>query len=131
MRSLLQGCLLRWQGPGAIIPGVAWIGDRGLHWVPGGRLWGGRAFELHGKDIERIQVSSLGVRSTGLVVTTSEHDEAWLLLHGSDVARLLVRLRGPASGPLYGHKADAEVARASVAFVRSLPSPMFGVSSGS
>ena len=83
----------RWQGPGAIIPGVAWIGDRGLHWVPGGRLWGGRAFELRGEDIERIQVSSLGVRSTGLVVTTSEHGEAWLVFHRSDVARLLVRLR--------------------------------------
>jgi hypothetical protein len=33
----------RWQGLGAIIPGVAWIGDQGLHWVPGGRLWGGRS----------------------------------------------------------------------------------------
>ena len=84
----------RWQGPGAIIPGIAWIGDRGLHWVPGGRLWGGRAFELRAGDIERIQVISVGVRSTGLVVTTSEHGEAWLLLHRSDVAALLMRLRG-------------------------------------
>jgi hypothetical protein len=83
----------RWQGPGAINPGVAWIGDQGLHWVPGGRLWGGRAFELRAEDIERIQVSSLGVRSTGLVVTTREHGEAWLVFHRSDVARLLVRLR--------------------------------------
>jgi hypothetical protein len=65
----------RWQGPGAIIPGVAWIGDQRLHWVPTGRLWGGRAFELRTGDIERIQVSSFGVRSTGLVVTTSEHGE--------------------------------------------------------
>jgi hypothetical protein len=47
----------RRQGPGAIIPGVAWIGDQGLHWVPGGRLWGGRAFEL------RAGTSS-GFRST-------------------------------------------------------------------
>jgi hypothetical protein len=84
----------RWQGPGAIIPGVAWIVDRRLHWVPGGRLWGGRAFELGAGDIERIQVSSFGVRSTGLVVTTSEHGEAWLLLHRSDAATLLMRLNG-------------------------------------
>jgi hypothetical protein len=27
-----------------------------------------------------------------LVVTTSEHGEAWLLLHTSDVATLLIRL---------------------------------------
>ena len=94
----------RWQGPGAIIPGVAWIGDQGLHWVPGGRLWGGRAFELRGGDIERIQVSSLGVRSTGLVVTTSEHGEAWLLLDRRDVAKLLMRLR--AHGEL-GGRADS------------------------
>jgi hypothetical protein len=87
----------RWQGPGSIIPGIAWIGDQGLHWVPGGRMWGGRAFELHVEDIERIQVSSVGVRSTGLVVTTSEHGEAWLLLHRSDVASLLMRLRGARS----------------------------------
>jgi hypothetical protein len=84
----------RWQGPGAIIPGVAWIGDQRLHWVPGGRPWGGRAFELRAGDIERIQVSSVGVQSTGLVVTTSEHGEAWLLLRRSDVATLLTRLRG-------------------------------------
>jgi hypothetical protein len=84
----------RWQGPGAIIPGVAWIGDQGLHWVPGGRLWGGQGFELRAGDIERIQVSSVGVRSTGLVVTTMEHGEAWLLLRRSDVATLLMRLRG-------------------------------------
>jgi hypothetical protein len=84
----------RWQGPGAIIPGVAWIVDRRLHWVPGGRLWGGRAFELGAGDIERIQVCSFGVRSTGLVVTTSEHGEAWLLLHRSDAATLLMRLNG-------------------------------------
>jgi hypothetical protein len=84
----------RWQGPGAIIPGVAWIGDQRLHWVPGGRLWGGRAFELRAGDIERIQVSSFGVRSTGLVVTTSEHGEAWLFLHRSDAATLLTKLRG-------------------------------------
>jgi len=84
----------RWQGPGAIIPGVAWIGDQGLNWVPGGRQWGGRAFELRAGDIERIQVSSVGVRSTGLVVTTREHGEAWLLLRRSDVATLLMRLRG-------------------------------------
>jgi hypothetical protein len=83
----------RWQGQGAIILGVAWIGDQGLHWVPGGRPWG-RAFELRWGDIERIQVSSVGVRSTGLVVTTTEHGEAWLLLHRSDVATLLTRLRG-------------------------------------
>lgn len=84
----------RWQGPGAIIPGIAWIGDQRLHWVPGGRLWGGRAFEVREGDIERIQVSSLGVRSTGLVVTTSEHGEAWLFLHRSDAATLLIRLKG-------------------------------------
>lgn len=83
----------RWQGPGAIIPGIAWIGDQGLHWVPGGRLWGGRAFELRAGDIERIQVGSVGVRSTGLVVTTSEHGEAWLLLHRGDVATLLMGVR--------------------------------------
>ena len=83
----------QWQGPGAIIPGVAWIGDQGLHWVAGGRLWGGRGFELRGEDIERIQVSSVGVRSTRLVVTTSEHGEAWPLLHKRDVATLLMRLR--------------------------------------
>jgi hypothetical protein len=83
----------RWQGLGAIIPGIAWIGDHGLHWVPGGRLWGGRAFELRGDDIERIQVSSLGVRSTGLVVTTSQHGEAWMLLHKRDVATLLMGVR--------------------------------------
>jgi hypothetical protein len=82
----------QWQGPGAIIPGVAWIGDQGLHWVPGGRLWGGRAFELRGGDIARIQVSSVGIRSTGLVVTTSEHGEAWLLLRRSDAATLLMKL---------------------------------------
>lgn len=84
----------RWQGPGAIISGVAWIVDQRLHWVPGGRLWGGRAFELHAGDIERIQVSSFGVRSTGLVVTTREHGEAWLFLHRSDAATLLMRLKG-------------------------------------
>lgn len=84
----------QWQGPGTIIPGIAWIGDQGLHWVPGGRLWGGRAFELRRGDIERIQVSSLGVRSTGLVVMTREQGEAWLLLCRSDVATLLTRLRG-------------------------------------
>jgi hypothetical protein len=83
----------RWQGLGAIIPGIAWIGDQGLHWVPGGRLWGGRAFELRGDDIERIQVSSLGVRSTGLVVTTSQYGEAWMLLNKRDVATLLVGIR--------------------------------------
>jgi hypothetical protein len=83
----------RWQGSGAIIPGIAWIGDQGLHWVPGGRLWGGRAFELRRGDIKRIQVSSVGVGSAGLVVTTSEHGEAWLLFHRSDVAALLMRLR--------------------------------------
>ena len=83
----------RWQGLGAIIPGIAWIGDQGLHWAPGERLWGGRAFELRGDDIERILVSSLGVRSTGLVVTTSEHGEAWLLLHKRDVATLLTGVR--------------------------------------
>jgi hypothetical protein len=54
----------------------------------------GRAFELRGGDIERIQVGSVGVRSTGLVVTTSEHGEAWLLLHRSDVATLLTSLSG-------------------------------------
>jgi hypothetical protein len=95
----------RWQGPGAIIPGIAWIGDQGLHWVPGGRRWGGRAFELREGDIERIQVSSIGVRSTGLVVTTSEHGEAWLLLRSSDVATLLVRLKG--QDPLGGRAVSA------------------------
>lgn len=84
----------RWQGPGTIIPGIAWIGDQGLNWVPGGRLWGGRAFELRGGDIERIQVSSVGVRSAGLVVTTSKHGEAWLLFRRSEVGPLLMRLRG-------------------------------------
>ncbi|HEY3214149.1 MAG TPA: hypothetical protein VGL16_13190 [Actinomycetota bacterium] len=70
------------------------VGDQGLHWVPGGRLCGGQAFELRGGDIERIQVSSVGVRSTGLIVTTSEQGEAWLLLHRSDVTTLLMTLRG-------------------------------------
>jgi hypothetical protein len=84
----------RWQGLGAIVPGVVWIGDRGLNWVPGERLSGARAFELRADEIERIQVSSVGVRSTGRVVTTSEHGEAWLLLHDSDVATLLMRLKG-------------------------------------
>jgi hypothetical protein len=87
----------RWQGPGAIIPGVAWIGDQGLHWAPGGRLWGGRAFELRGWDIERIQVSSVGVRSTELVVTTSEHGEAWLLLRQGDAAAFITSLSGQSS----------------------------------
>jgi hypothetical protein len=84
----------RWRGPGAIAPGVVWAGDRGLNWAPRTRLSGARAFELRSGDIERIQASSVGIRSTGLVVTTSEHGEAWLLLHRSDVATLLSRLRG-------------------------------------
>jgi hypothetical protein len=53
----------------------------------------GRArIQVCARDIERIRVSSVGARSTGLVVTTSEHGEAWLLLHTSDVATLLIRL---------------------------------------
>ena len=54
----------RWQGPGAIIPGVAWIGDQRLHWVPGGRPWGGRAFEAasggHRADLGRSPIGRAG-----------------------------------------------------------------------
>jgi hypothetical protein len=53
----------------------------------------GRArIQVCARGIERIRVSSVGARSTALVVTTSEHGEAWLLLHTSDVATLLIRL---------------------------------------
>jgi hypothetical protein len=48
-------------------------------------------------DIERIQVSSVGLRSTGLVVTTSDHGEAWLLLRQSDAAAFLTSLSGQSS----------------------------------
>jgi hypothetical protein len=84
----------RWRGPGAIAPGVVWAGDRGLNWAPRARLSGARAFELRSGDIERIQASSVGVRSSGLVVTTSEHGEAWLLLRRSDAATFLTSLSG-------------------------------------
>jgi len=94
----------RWQGPGVIIPGILWIGDRGLIWMPRRRVSGARGFELRRDDIERIQVSSVGVRSSGLVVTTSEHGEAWLLLHRSDAATLLTRMDG--HDPL-GGRADS------------------------
>jgi hypothetical protein len=83
----------RCQGPGAIIPGVAWIGDQGLSRVPG-RTFGEREFELRAGDIERIQFSSLGVRSAGLVVTTREQGEAWLLLDRRDAATLVMKLKG-------------------------------------
>jgi hypothetical protein len=55
-------------------------------------LSGAQAFELRSGDIERIQASSVGVRSSGLVVTTSEHGEAWLLLHRSDASTFLTSL---------------------------------------
>jgi hypothetical protein len=82
----------RWRGPGAIAAGVVWAGDRGLNWAPRARLSGARAFELRSGDFKRIQVSSVGVRSSGLVVTTSEHAEAWLLLRRSDAATFLTSL---------------------------------------
>lgn len=89
-----DGLASRWQGPGVIIRGIVWIGDQGLIWMPRRRVSGARGFELRRDDIERIQVSSVGVRSSGLVVTTSEHGEAWLLLHRSDAATLLTGLDG-------------------------------------
>jgi len=90
----------RWRGPGAIALGVVWAGDRGLNWAPRARESGARAFELRSGDIKRIQASSVGVRSSGLVVTTSESGEAWLLLRRSDAATFLnslewARLSGP------------------------------------
>jgi hypothetical protein len=84
----------RWRGPGAIAPGVVWVGDRGLNWAPRARLSGARAFELRSGDIKRIQTSSVGVRSSGLVVTTIEHGEAWLLLGRSDAVTFLASLSG-------------------------------------
>ena len=90
----------RWRGPGAIALGVVWAGDRGLNWAPRARESGAWAFELRAGDIERIRASSVGVRSSGLVVTTSESGEAWLLLRRSDAATFLnslewARLGGP------------------------------------
>jgi len=84
----------RWRGPGAIARGVVWVGDRGLNWAPRARLSGARAFELRSGDIKRIQASSVGVRSRGLVVTTSEQGEAWLLLRRSDAATVLASMSG-------------------------------------
>ena len=84
----------RWRGPGAIAPGVVWVGDRGLNWAPRARLSGARAFELGSGDIERIQASSVGVRLSGLVITTSEYGEAWLLLPQGDATTFLTNLSG-------------------------------------
>jgi hypothetical protein len=72
---------------------IAGVGDRGLTWMPRRRESGARGFELGRDDVVRIQASPVGLRSNGLVVTSREHGEAWLLLGRDDARSLLNRLK--------------------------------------
>jgi hypothetical protein len=85
--DLLHRLSSRWRGPGAIVPGAAWVGDRGLIWMPRRRESGARGFELGRGGVVRIQASPVGLRSSGLVVTSREHGEAWLLLGRDDASK--------------------------------------------
>ena len=94
--DLQRSFLARWRGRGALAKGITWVGEGpSMIWAPS-RAWkdaGARGFAFGLDRVERIDVTTVSRRSTGLATQERDGARAWLLLDRRDGDALMDAMR--------------------------------------